>query len=263
MYDEIVKLYHLIDHNWDSSKLVQRLEHPEAKIELGYWAIRGLGQPIRFLLNFAEAPFSEVRLGARADGALITDRSIESADWEEHKKVIEFPFPNLPYLIDRSGPDEIRLTQSNAIMRYLGRRFDLYGDSESDRAAIDVLQDEAYDFRNWIIETTSVEPTEYPGTLAAFTASAIPRYVDRFEQYLQSTGMTTHFVGERISLVDFILYELIWQTSVMVPGSITDGNRPSLFAFIESFASIPQIAAYMSQSSYIERPINSIWTAFN
>ena len=242
--------------------MVQRLENPAAKIELGYWAIRGLGQPIRFLLAFAEAPFSEVRLGANPDGTLITDKSVESADWDEHKKTIEFPFPNLPYLIDTSGPNELRLTQSNAILRHLGRRFDLYGDCESDRAAIDVLQDEAYDFRNRIIETTYVEATEYPDTLAEFIATAIPRYVDRFEQYLKSTGTNWHFVGERISLVDFSLYELIWQTSVMVPGSITDNNRPSLFAFIESFANIPQIADYMLQSSYIERPINSVWTAF-
>jgi len=172
--------------------LVQRLENPAAKIELGYWAIRGLGQPIRFLLAFTEVPFSEVRLGANPDGTLITDKSDQSADWDEHKKTIEFPFPNLPYLIDKSGPNVVRLTQSNAVIRYLGRRFDLYGDCESDRAAIDVLQDEAYDFRNWIIKTTYVETTEYPKTLAEFIATAIPRYVDRFEQYLQSTGNTSH-----------------------------------------------------------------------
>ncbi|MGI9317680.1 MAG: glutathione S-transferase [bacterium] len=242
--------------------MVQRLNNPAAKIELGYWAIRGLGQPIRFLLTFVEAPFSEIRLGANPDGSLITDRSVESADWDEHKKYLAFPFPNLPYLIDTFSPNEIRLTQSNAIMRYLGRRFNLYGDSELDHAAIDVLLDEAYDYRNWIIETTYVKSTEYSDALTKFIATAIPRYLDRFEQYLESTGTTSHFVGNRISLVDFILYELVWQTSVMIPVSITDDNRPCLFDFMNSFANIPQIAAYMLEPTYIERPINSIWTAF-
>lgn len=242
--------------------MVQRLEHPAAAIVLGYWAIRGLGQPIRFLLAFTEAPFSEVRLGVNSHGTLITDRAVESADWDNHRKTIELPFPNLPYLVDTSGPNDVRLTQSNAIMRYLGRRFDLYGDCESDRAAIDVLQDEAYDFRNCIIETTYVETTAYSDSLANFVATAIPRYIDRFERYLQSTSTTSHFVGDRISLVDFILYELVWQTSVMVPGSITENNRPCLFAFINSFANIPQITTYMSDSAYIERPINSVWAAF-
>lgn len=243
--------------------MVQRLEDSAAKIELGYWAIRGLGQPIRFLLAFAEVPFSEVRLGAHQDGTLITDRSVESADWDDHRKTIDFPFPNLPYLVDRSGEHEIRLTQSNAIMRHLGRQFDLYGDSESDRAIIDMLQDEAYDLRNRIIDTTYVDASDYPATLAAFIEGAIPRHVDRFEQYLRSAGSLSHFVGQRTSLVDFILYELIWQTSVMVPGSITEKDRPSLFAFTQAFESIPQIAAYMAQSTYIERPINSVWAAFS
>jgi glutathione S-transferase len=243
--------------------MVQRLKNPAAKIELGYWAIRGLGQPIRFLLAYVGVPFSEVRLGANSDGTLITDKSVESRDWDTHKNEIAFPFPNLPYLIDKTGPDEIRLTQSNAILRHLGRQFDLYGDTELDRTAIDVLQDEAYDYRNGIVETAYVEKSEYPASLASFTTTAIPRYIDGFENHLQSTATTAHFVGNRISLVDFILYELIWQTSMMVPGSVSGDNRPNLFAFLVSFEKIPEISSYMSQSSYIERPINSIWTAFN
>ena len=59
-----------------------------------------------------------------------------------------------------------------------------------------------------------------------------------------------------------MLYELIWQTSVMVPGSVTGTSRPHLFAFIEGFAKIPQIATYMASSDYIERPINSPWASF-
>ena len=242
---------------------MQRLGHCAADIQLGYWALRGLGQPIRFLLAFVKEPFSEIRLGAHPDGSLMNDRSLESADWDEHKHNIQFAFPNLPYLIDTSGPQEIRLTQSNAIFRYLGRRFDLYGDNEAQRCEIDMLQDEAYDYRNWIIETTYVSKTDYPDRLAEFIASAIPRYLDRFEDYLAASAMTSHFVGSRISLVDFILYELIWQTSVMVPGSITDTQRVNLFKFIESFESIPQIATYRMGPDYLDRPINSTWTAFN
>ena len=68
--------------------MVQRIENARAKIELGYWAIRGLGKPIRFLLSLAKVPFSEVRLGANPYGTLITDKSAESADWEEHKLFI-------------------------------------------------------------------------------------------------------------------------------------------------------------------------------
>ena len=38
-------------------------------------------------------------------------------------------FPNLPYLIDGN----IKVTQSNAILRYLGRKFGLDGKTEADK----------------------------------------------------------------------------------------------------------------------------------
>ena len=48
----------------------------------------------------------------------------------------------------------------------------------------------------------------------------------------------------------------------MVPGSVSQSNRPTLFAFIETFAKNPAIAAYMASEDYIERPVNSVWASF-
>ena len=239
--------------------MVQRIANPEAKLELGYWAIRGLAQPIRFLLAYAKAPFSEVRLGVNQDGSLIAE---ESADWESHKQTLGVAFPNLPYLIDTSGPTKIRLTQSNAVLRYLARRFDFYGDCESEQITIDLLQEEAYDFRNRIVKAAYALGDAYPAAFTEFTDTALPRYLDGFESYLSKREASSHFVGTRTSLVDFVLYELIWQASLMVPGSVSETNRPTLFAFIESFAKHPAIATYMASRDYIERPINSPWASF-
>ena len=239
--------------------MVQRIEQAGAEFELGYWAIRGLGQPIRFLLAHAEVAFSEVRLGVNQDGSIVAD---ESHDWATHKDTLSVPFPNLPYLIDSSGPAEVRLTQSNAVMRYLARRFDYYGDTASDQICIDVLQDEAYDLRNSIVETVYTLGAEYEAAFDELTSTAVPRYLDGFESYLSHREIHTHFVGTRISLVDFILYELVWQVSIMVPRSVTDTHRPRLRRFIEKFAKIPQIAAYMARSDYIDRPINSVSASF-
>ena len=239
--------------------MVQRVDQAGAEFELGYWAIRGLGQPIRFLLAHAEVVFSEVRFGINQDGSILADGS---HDWAIHKGTLSMPFPNLPYLIDSSGPAEVQLTQSNAVIRYLARRFDYYGDSESDQIRIDILQDEAYDFRNSIINTVYTLGPEYQAAFNEFTSTAVPRYLDGFENYLSNRGIHTHFVGSRISLVDFILYELIWQVSIMVPGSVTNIHRVSLWTFIEVFAKIPQIATYMASSDYIDRPINSVWASF-
>ena len=124
------------------------------------------------------------------------------------------------------------------------------------------MQDEAYDFRNSIINTVYTLGPEYQAAFNEFTSTAVPRYLDGFENYLSNRGIHTHFVGSRISLVDFILYELIWQVSIMVPGSVTNIHRVSLWTFIEVFEKIPQIATYMASSDYIDRPINSPWASF-
>ena len=163
--------------------MVQILNRADCDITLGYWAIRGLAQPIRLLLAAAEVSFSEIRLGADADGNLLS-REDEGVDWNQHRETLTMPFRNLPYLIDSSGDELIALTQSNAIMRYLSRRFDFYGDSETERLMIDVLQEEAYDFRNKIVKTAYTLGDDYAVALADFKDAALPRYLDGFEDFL-------------------------------------------------------------------------------
>ena len=172
------------------------------------------------------------------------------------------PFPNLPYLIDASGGSKVCLSQSNAILRYLARRFDFYGDSESDRIEIDVLQDEAYDFRNEIIDTAYTLGENYAAVFEQFSTNTLPRYLDSFETYLRDSDNKNSFVGNRLSLVDFVLYELFWQMTMMVPNSITESNRPRLFAFIKAFEKESRIANYLKNENHIERPINMPWAPF-
>lgn len=241
--------------------MVQKLVQENAEITLGYWGIRGLAQPIRFLLVCADVPFSEVRLGVLQDGTLLAEDK-EDEDWERVRSTLVMPFPNLPYLIDTSRASPVRLSQSNAILRYLARRFDYYGDGETDRVEIDVLQDEAYDFRNEIIETAYTLGEGYTAVYENFSSNTLPRYLDSFEAYLGGRENQSFFVGNRLSLVDFVLYELFWQMTLMVPISITESSRPALFAFIKAFEKMPRIASYLQSENYIEHPINSPWASF-
>ncbi|MFT5505569.1 MAG: glutathione S-transferase [Gammaproteobacteria bacterium] len=239
----------------------QKLVQENADITLGYWGIRGLAQPIRFLLTSADVPFSEVRLGVLQDGTLMSEDQ-ENEDWERDRSTLEMPFPNLPYLIDTSGGALVSLSQSNAILRYLARCFDFYGDSESDRIEIDVLQDEAYDFRNEIIVTVYTLGEGYAAVFDHFSSNTLPHYLGNFEAYLAGRDNKNFFVGSRLSLVDFVLYELFWQMTLMVPSSITASNRPTLFAFVKAFEKEPRIAKYQQSENYIEHPINMPWASF-
>lgn len=230
-------------------------------VTLGYWGIRGLAQPIRFLLTCAEVPFTEVRLGVFEDGTLM-NKEQEDQDWADVRATLDMSFPNLPYLIDTSANPPVQLTQSNAILRYLARRYDFYGDSELERTEIDLLQDQAYDFRNAIEKTAYTLGGEYHNVFKQFSADVLPQHLDSFERYLAGKDNQKYFVGKRLLLVDFVLYELLWQMTQMVPGSITESHRPTLFSFTQQFELIPQIAAYMKSDNFISKPINSPWASF-
>ena len=241
--------------------MVQKLIQEHADITLGYWGIRGLGQPIRLLLVEAGVPFSEVRLGVLQDGTLL-NKDKEDEDWANLRSTLTMPFPNLPYLIDSSGSTPVQLTQSNAILRYLARNLDFYGDSESERTEIDVLQDEAYDFRNEIIKTAYTLGEEYTDVYENFSTNTLPCYLNSFDSYLGAREDKNFIVGNRLSVVDFVLYELFWQMTLMVPNSITDTSWPTLFHYITAFEQTPKIAAYMKSDHFIQHPVNSPWASF-
>ena len=75
-------------------------------MELHYWKIRGLGEPIRMMLEY---------LGVNYENKYKT--SFE--DWFQEKIKSDIELVNLPYLVD----GEVKLTQSYAIMRYLARKY--------------------------------------------------------------------------------------------------------------------------------------------
>lgn len=81
------------------------------RLLLGYWAIRGLGQPIRLLLEHVGLPYAEKRYhiqlaeAATAEAPAKWDRS----EWYSEKHDLGLAFPNLPYLVDRETG--LKLTQ--------------------------------------------------------------------------------------------------------------------------------------------------------
>ena len=70
---------------------------------------------------------------------------IGSSEWGVAKEnnAWDLSFPNLPYYVDGN----VKLTQSNAILRHLGRQHGLYGLNEKHAAEIDMLLDTSIDIK--------------------------------------------------------------------------------------------------------------------
>ena len=106
-------------------------------MQIGYWKIRGLGAPIRLLLQYAAAEYEDV-IYECGDAPEFDDKC-----WTEKKFTMGMPFPNLPYLVD----SDFKLTQSLAILRYLGNKLGLAGSSQKESAVIDMVADQLNDWK--------------------------------------------------------------------------------------------------------------------
>ena len=85
---------------------------------LGYWNTRGLTHSICLLLEYTDSSYEEKRY-VMGDAP-----NFDRSQWLSEKFNLGLDFPNLPYLIDGSH----KVTQSNAILRYLVRKNNLWRD---------------------------------------------------------------------------------------------------------------------------------------
>jgi len=211
---------------------------------LCYWDIRGLAQPIRLLLEHTGTEFVDHKLVCGPPP------QFDKSCWFDNKFNLGLDFPNLPYYID----GDTKITQSNAILRYIGRQHNLLGETESEKVRVDMMLEQSMDFRNGTVRLAynpkfdEVLPDylkKLPGTLKAFS---------------NFLGSNDWFAGKSLSVVDFVMYELLDQHRIMNSDCLKDfGN---LVALMDRFETLPKVAAYMKSSRFMKAPINNKMAKF-
>ena len=70
-----------------------------SKPTVEYWNIRGLAQPIRYLLVISGVEFNDKRYPYGQGNTVEEIESIQKY-WRQEKESLDLDFPNLPYYID-------------------------------------------------------------------------------------------------------------------------------------------------------------------
>ncbi|KAK3849452.1 hypothetical protein Pcinc_043797 [Petrolisthes cinctipes] len=207
--------------------------------ELGYWKIRGLGQHIRLLLEYVGEDYEDKQYtnGPAPD-------YFDKSDWKPVKFNLGLEFPNLPYYID----GDIKITQSNAIMYHLGRKHNLCGQTETDKIRVDTLVNMVFDLRY----AFAILCYRDYNTGKDKYMEALP---DKMKVYNDALGDKKWFVGDEITLPDFMIYETLDVHKTLLDANLLK-NYPKLAAFMKRFEELRPIKKYMSSSSYIKSPIN-------
>ena len=191
--------------------------------KLYYFFGRGRAETTRWMLAAIRLPFENVPIATRE--ALV-----------ELRAGGKLPFDQLPLL----EIDGLRISQTTALVRYLARRGDLYGDSDVDALWCDMIAGVAAD----LVE---------PAITAAFQPSfdlafkSLQQRVDKFAPRLErrlAENACTFIAANRLTFADIVLGEALTAHLELVP-DILDGF-PLLRAFQSMVVGLPGVAAYLA-----------------
>ncbi|GBN67965.1 Glutathione S-transferase [Araneus ventricosus] len=203
-----------------------------AKPILGYWELRGRAEPIRYLLHYKKVDFVDKRYTAGVAGY---------EEWQKDKFSLGLDFPNLPYYIE----GEFRLTQSIAIIRYLGYQHGLVAKTDEQQRRVLVAEQQSIDFRQKL--RSFAEADEYKETGKEEFLKSVQPLLQQWEKFL---GNRKFMAGDDITYVDFMVYEA-FDLYRLYHESVLD-DYPSLKAYFSRMKNLPELQDYMK--SHVRKP---------
>ncbi|NWZ41211.1 GSTM2 transferase, partial [Brachypodius atriceps] len=195
----------------------------------------------------------------------------DPSDWTNEKEKLGLDFPNLPYLID--GP--VKLTQSNAILRYIARKHNMCecggsqrpggggprgfvgggltlphpsgGETEEEKQRVDVLENHLMDLRMNFARLCYNPDFE---KLKPAYLEQLPKKLQELSRFL---GSRPWFAGQKLTFVDFLAYDVLDQQRMFVPEC--PELKGNLAQFLQRFEALDKVSAYMRSGRFMKSPI--------
>lgn len=142
-----------------------------------------------------------------------------------------------------------KITQSNAILRYLARKHNLCGETEEEKIRVDMLENEVMDLRMYNIRTCY--SPDFEKQKPEFL-KVLPEKMKLFSQFL---GKKSWFAGDKLTYVDFLAYDLLDVLRMFEPKCLD--AFPNLKDFIARVEGLEKIAAYRKTSRFLPTPVYS------
>jgi glutathione S-transferase len=206
---------------------------------LGYWNIRGLATPIRLALEHAGVAYEEklYECGPPPD--------FDKSSWLNEKFTLGLDFPNLPYYMD----GDVKLTQSQVILRYLARKHNMEGANEQERLRADLAAAQVMDYHMDYVRSIAYNPQHEQNKAAYQTALA-----DRLKALTEFLGDRKFVAGDQPTYADFVLYEYLEGQAAYNPNVLNDYQ--TLAKFVERVNELESVKRYFSSPKAIKAPFN-------
>ncbi|KYN04890.1 Glutathione S-transferase [Cyphomyrmex costatus] len=189
--------------------------------KLKYLNATGVGEPIRFLLNYCGIKFEDIR--------------ISFDDWPKYKP--DMPMGQVPVL----EIDGKQYHQSRAIGRFIAKKGNLYGSDDFEAMEIDAVVDSIEDIRQAMGHYYLEQNPVFKAKLKEIVFQKLYHCRDKFEEQIKKNG--GYFVGGKLSWADFQ-----WAGHCDILRSVLATNpnedHPELNKLTEKVRDLPKIKAY-------------------
>uniref|UniRef100_A0AC34FY38 Glutathione S-transferase n=1 Tax=Panagrolaimus sp. ES5 TaxID=591445 RepID=A0AC34FY38_9BILA len=202
------------------------------EIKLVYFDLRGLGEPARLILTYAKVDFKEDR--------------ISMDQWPELKSKTKTG--KLPYL-EYEGHV---IVESNAINRFLARKYGLAGKDDFEEALVDGIADVQKDFMAavipWYVKMMGYAPGNPDPLKQECLFESADQFFPMFTNFLKE-GKPGFMAPSGLTWVDFSITEWLTTLQNLEPSILN--KHPDLKEYIQRVQNVPQLKEY-----YAKRPFS-------
>ncbi|KAG0215446.1 hypothetical protein BGX33_001187 [Mortierella sp. NVP41] len=149
---------------------------------------------------------------------------------------------------------EVIVAESMVIEQYLAKKFDLFGDNEWEDITIRGLYSNIHFFlERALTRTTWVTPDKRKRALGIFLEHFLPEFISDHEMHLRANGSNGHYVGNRLSLADIHLANVIEHFSHLPVANVImpEFEKSELITKVrENVKKNPEIAAWRANPEY-------------
>jgi len=201
-----------------------------ARFKLTYFDFAGgRGEPIRLALHIGGIEFEDVRL--------------KSSEFREARET--FRFLALPVL----EIDGQQVSQSNSILRYVGKAAGLYPTDDLQALYCDEAMDACEDFDHAVSATFGLKGDEMKRAREALLQGAIPKFIKGLDGLL-ARGGGQYFADGRLTVADlkvFVLARALGKGVLdHIPTDVVEKLAPSLAEHRDRIANDPGVVAYFA-----------------
>ncbi|CAG7838273.1 unnamed protein product [Allacma fusca] len=206
---------------------------------LGYWKVRGFAHSIRFLLKYLNVEFEDKYYG------FSSPPDDYRKEWREtHRPTLQLDFPNIPYWID----GEVRMTESIPILRQIARKYgkELVPSDSSTQWRVEMVESYIVDI---LISLHRLMYFYNDQLYQDFLKEQLPK----FQKLQEFIGDNKWLLGSNLTYLDFLLYETLYQHTVLKADIFQD--LPRLTQHISEFEALPAISNYLSSPDFLKGPV--------